>query len=184
MGTPYFKAGIILGQRVFTTTGTSFVTAPLRFNDYLDENGDWLERTGSTPFTGAYTYRMPTSDAICFVSKSSPTDDDPSIMTEYPSGAIETTHMRYPRETITIIYKQVVTAEALWMRMFWRMNFWRKDITYVDEWDNEIIGKIMSFTPDKDINRSASTPYEIAITFMDYHTSELYTQRSGGQITY
>lgn len=182
MGTPYLRRGLRLGDRPVTTTGVSYATDDLHFNDYLA--ADWMERTGSTPFTGAYYHTVPLTYG--YSTKKTMTLKPASKLFDFMSGARIANRQHFPRQAIQYSIERLTPSEMAKYQLFYQMIGGNTEvIEFIDENDNAIpVRWTGGFQMDKDKNKDAARPYSLTITLEVELTSRDNAFTSGGQITY
>ena len=178
MGNPWLKRGILVMDRAVTTTGASYVTAGLRFNDYLAN--EWMERTGSTAFTGAFCHYLVFDYG--YVTAKPLSFDDPVKLIEMSNGRRQSQATRYPREGIQISYQAATIEEAADAKRFYLLCRGADQIIeFIDENDVELVGRLMSHSENKNPGNDAARPYTITFGFSLEHATEENILRSGSQ---
>ena len=182
MATPYLRRGLRAGERVVTTTGTSYVTDALRPNDYLSAN--WGQRTGSTPFTGAYYHTVVIANG--HYSGKPISMKNPGEMIQFPSGDRDGQRRHYPRQIIQIEIKYLAASDYANFQLFFQKCGGSSEvIELVDENSNAIPCRWTSdLSTGNDLGQDVARPHNLNITLEVEHVSELYTMRSGGLVTY
>lgn len=180
MGTPYLRRGIRLGDPVVTTTGAIYVTDTLYYNDLLATDGDWLERTGATAFTGAYYHTALLTYA--YSTELSGTLRDSGLITDFPSGDRYGDRRHYPRSIRTYRLQYLTPDEFYKYRLFYQLSR-GEVIELVDEDSNTNPCRwIGDFSYSKSPGRSVAQPFELSITLEMEHVSKTYSVESGGLI--